>query len=268
MVCGECLFSDAVKTGSFKVYETYAPINETGIYVIDCPIGHKRPTILQGQRFELLFELAFYAIADGYYREAVASFASSLERFYEFYLRVLSIKNGISPEQFDEVWKALKLSERQLGAFVIAYLLENKTAPNILPQRKVEFRNDVIHKGKVPSKEEAIDFGKTILDLIFPVHNEITIKYDDFVKELMRRQTNDAKEKIKKTQLNEKSAEIKPVQSHISFLMNSLQTKDEKPDFDIHLKWIQIKVAETRQFPNGYWIVRGAEKETIKYIPV
>ncbi len=68
---------------------------DDGRYEVTCPKGHKSVTILQQQKFEVLFDIGAYAIVDGYYREAVSSFTSSLERFYEFFVKAVLLNKGI-----------------------------------------------------------------------------------------------------------------------------------------------------------------------------
>lgn len=60
-------------------------------------------------------------------------------------------------------------SERQFGAFLMAYLLEAKRAPALLPKRLTKLRNAVIHKGKFPNRDEAICFGQGVVDCAIPI---------------------------------------------------------------------------------------------------
>ena len=153
--------------------------NDEGKYRIQCPKGHSSITLILQQKYELLFEIGVHAIADGYYREAVSSFTSSLERFYEFFIKVMSLSKGTNWEQIQDAWKCVSnQSERQLGAFVFLYLQDNKTAPKLLHNKRVEFRNAVIHKGKIPSKDEAIEYGQAILDLVRPMIRMIKENYE------------------------------------------------------------------------------------------
>jgi hypothetical protein len=48
------------------------------------------------------------------------------------------------------------------------YLLEVGSKPTLLSNNKTEFRNDVIHKGEIPSREKAIAYGQAVLDVIRP----------------------------------------------------------------------------------------------------
>ena len=123
--------------------------------------------MLARAEFELLFDLGITAILDSYYREAVSAFAAAIERFYEFFLTAISIKRGVSQEEFDKTWKIIaNQAERQLGAFVLLYLNERGRTPQTLKDKSVSFRNAVIHKGRLPTRGEAIDFGTEVLMLI------------------------------------------------------------------------------------------------------
>ena len=66
-------------------------------------------------------------------------------------------------------WKIVaSSSERQLGAFALLWLLRFKEAPAILENKQVSFRNDVIHKGRIPSRDEAVQFGDAVLNVTLP----------------------------------------------------------------------------------------------------
>jgi len=108
------------------------------------------------------------ALVDGYPREAVSSFASALERYYEFYWHVVANHYSIPINQVDSAWKAVgKQSERQLGMFVTAsLLLTNQCPPLLKSNSEVMFRNKVIHGGYIPTLDEATSFGDVVMILI------------------------------------------------------------------------------------------------------
>ncbi len=154
------------------------PIGDSGLCRVECEAGHKTAVVLVEHRFEWLFETGLSAIADCYYREAVSSFSASLERFYEYALVVLCEANSVAPETFIESWKTIaSQSERQLGAFVAAYLLMERTPPRLLDPKKVQLRNDIVHKGKMPTEEEAEEFGDAVLAVIAPALGVLRTKY-------------------------------------------------------------------------------------------
>jgi hypothetical protein len=132
----------------------------------------------------MLFEIGLHAILDGYNREAVSSFHAAYERFHEFYVRVVCCSNGTDLNVFNEAWRSLALSERQLGAFVITYVIHESIAPELLDKSKkingkdpIKFRNDVIHKGIIPTREEAICVGQAVFDTIHPIIGMLRTKY-------------------------------------------------------------------------------------------
>jgi hypothetical protein len=138
-------------------------IREDGLYTGKCPRGHDLLLATQTLPHEMLFEIAINAIIDGYNREAVSSFAASMERFFEFAIHVIADRHGVSTGAFAEVWKTVsRQSERQLGAYVLLYLIEFNATPHLLGNKMTELRNEVIHKGKLPDRKEAIAFGNAV----------------------------------------------------------------------------------------------------------
>jgi hypothetical protein len=151
----------------FTTYD--CEVRDDSVYQFKCRHGHDNVVVVQEDKFEVLFEIGLNAIVDGYYREAVSSITSSLERFYEFFVRVIAHKFKIPPDVFDLAWKAVRnQSERQLGGFIVAHLLNTGVAPKLLDTKSVAFRNDVIHKGRIPLYAEAIEYANTVLSLINP----------------------------------------------------------------------------------------------------
>lgn len=168
--CMECATETPKPSVNFAVID----IRNDGLYEFTCPKGHKSVTILQEQKFEILFEIGAHAILDGYYREAVSSFATSLERFRAFYAKVICLSRGIEDEQIEIAWKQVsQQSERQLGTFLCSYLIETGCPPTLLSNKWRRFRNNVIHKGLIPEKKEAVEYGQQVLDLILPVLYEL-----------------------------------------------------------------------------------------------
>lgn len=142
--------------------------------------------MLQELKFELLSEYACHAVVDGYYREAVASFTAAMERFFEFYMKVILHTKGVNVEGINSAWKEMsRQSERQLGAFIMTYTLENKKAPTLVPKKQIEFRNDVIHKGLFPSREQTIKFGQAFIDCVHPVMLDLKQNYAEAVKNMI-----------------------------------------------------------------------------------
>src|SRR5580704_6209511 len=88
-------------------------IREDGLYTGKCPNGHDLLLATQTLPHEMLFEIALNAITDGYNREAVSSFAASMERFFEFAIRVIANKHSVPSNVLADAWKIVaKQSER------------------------------------------------------------------------------------------------------------------------------------------------------------
>ena len=145
-----------------------ARLSDDGKYEVHCAAGHVSMVTVDNVKFELLFEMGLNALVDGYPREAVSSFASALERFYEFYWHTVAAFHSIPKEQADAAWRAVaKQSERQLGMYITAGLLLTKQCPTLLnPNQEVKFRNNVIHSGYIPTTDEATAFGDVVMQLI------------------------------------------------------------------------------------------------------
>ncbi|MBJ9443417.1 hypothetical protein I5555_13310 [Acinetobacter baumannii] len=166
IACALCMDNGITFSELVEMYE----FSDSGKYEVTCKNNHTFLVIHQLEKFQVLFEIGNYAIVDGYYREAVSSYTSSLERFYEFFTKVMCISRNIEWEKIQDAWKEVSSqSERQLGAFIFTHLMEIGKKPNILHKKKVEFRNAVIHKGKIPNKEEAMEYGQAVLDIIRPL---------------------------------------------------------------------------------------------------
>jgi len=170
LFCPSCAL-EATKSLPHAVIDVPTPVaalSDDDRYEVRCQKGHVNIVFLNNLKFELLFELGLNALVDGYPRESVSSFASALERFYEFYWHVFVAKVQLSEEEAANAWRALsKQSERQLGMYITAHTVLTKRCPLLLnPNTEVRFRNNVIHGGYVPNHQEAVNFGDKVMFLI------------------------------------------------------------------------------------------------------
>lgn len=178
--CNVCSRNQAEENSSFVRYSRLCSVRDDGIYEFECPEGHRSITVLRTPKHEVLFAIASNALLDGYLREAMASFATSLERFYEFVIRVICRAKSIPQQNIAQCWKSVsKQSERQLGAFTMLWFVEMGDPPDLLPTTMVELRNKVIHQGKVPTYQECIKFGQAVVDIISPVERKMLDKFPD-----------------------------------------------------------------------------------------
>ncbi|WP_446030122.1 hypothetical protein [Lelliottia amnigena] len=174
LVCSECF---PPKTGMQPTLHQ-TEVNDDGHYIHTCMYGHTTFIVTQQQKFEILFENGAHAIIDGYYRESILSFTASIERFNEYFIRLISRTHENDKITFDETWKMISSqSERQLGAYVFLYLNSLHETPQLMSQKHITLRNNVAHKGYIPTKAEAILYGQSALSIISKVIEKINIKY-------------------------------------------------------------------------------------------
>lgn len=160
LTCMDCLQENGIS--DFR--PVVVTVNDERFFKMTCPSGHQTLTVIQQPKHEVLFELGMNALVDGYPREAVTSFASCLENFYEFCISQVSLHNGVDRESVDSGWKYMaKQSERQLGAFVMLWLNYFGSAPTLLSDKSRSFRNRVVHQGYIPGLEETLAFGDDIV---------------------------------------------------------------------------------------------------------
>lgn len=182
--CTTCSKNGSREMSSQVRYSHLCSVRDDGIYEFECPEGHRSKTVLRTPKHEVLFTIASNALLDGYLRDAVASFAASLERFYEFVVRVICRSKSISQQDFEKCWKSIsKQSERQLGAFTMLWFVEMGHSPDLLSNKMVELRNQVIHQGKVPTYQECAKFGQAVIDVISPIERKLLNKFQDSHKE-------------------------------------------------------------------------------------
>lgn len=151
---------------------------DDGVYKVTCNSNHTSVTILQAEKFEILFEMASLALIDGYTREAVSGFAASLERFMEFCIEIMIARAEIDYKDYCTTWNYLaSQSERQVGAFYILYLNSFRKPPVKIKPSMIELRNKVIHKGYIPKYEEVVQYGEYLLRYMVDILEELKLKY-------------------------------------------------------------------------------------------
>ena len=178
ITCMRCQQEFGKPSNEFDRFE----FRDDGRYERTCSLGHTTTTILQQQKFEVLFEIGAYAILDGYYRDAVLSFSTSLERFYEFAIRVFLESNSKSDKLFQDCWKKVaSQSERQLGAFIFLWAHHFNKQPELPSKSQVGIRNGVVHKGKIPTREEAVKYGDAALADLRPMLAALRCRFPEEV---------------------------------------------------------------------------------------
>jgi hypothetical protein len=157
--CFECLRAGQHNGVEFQ-------LNNKGIYKTKCNQGHDVNRIRSEPEHEVIFEVGCHAFIDGYYRDSISSFASALEKFYKFYCQIASAVNGVPDTVFEQSWKLVGLSERQIGAFTMAFTLKEGKPPKLLDPKMVKLRNEVVHQGLIPSASDASTYGRAVIGVI------------------------------------------------------------------------------------------------------
>ncbi|SHK08202.1 hypothetical protein [Pseudozobellia thermophila] len=203
LICADCLLEQIESKKVTEQSEHFVPVpfemvNDSGIYNFNCQKGHNSISYLINIEFEILFEYGLNALADGYYREAISSFTSAMERYFEFFIKVILKNSGTEYENIDKIWKQIsKQSERQLGAYLTLYAQTFRELPMVLSSNKeVPFRNKVIHQGYIPSKKEAIEYGERIMEVIESSLIPLKKLYPDLTKDVFDNYGYHSKAKI------------------------------------------------------------------------
>jgi hypothetical protein len=182
----QCLQEFGQPNREITYVDAHIEFCDDGHYDFVCSFNHKTTLFLKQQKFQILFDLGANAIVDRYYREAVSSFNSSMERFYEFTIRIVLNNYSKSDDLFKCCWKKVSnSSERQLGAFIFLWASTFGNNPELLSEKLTKFRNDVIHKGRIPSKKESIEFGDAVLGVIRPKMLELLDRFQDDVDNIL-----------------------------------------------------------------------------------
>ncbi len=139
---------------------------------VKCKEGHNQIIYLANPLYSLLFDNSIIAFKSNNYRSSIFEAASALERFFEHVIRVLiiphkEIGNMEKAIQYNAAWKLIKnMSERQLGAFIMLFHKTTNQLPVLLKEKLINLRNNTIHKGYLPLEEEALQFLRSVYDLI------------------------------------------------------------------------------------------------------
>jgi hypothetical protein len=133
----------------------------------ECSRGHQQKVTLRQQQFQILFELAAYAIRDRHYHWSVACCTASLDAFHEFFLRAMAYQNEITKERFDAAWKLLGISrQNRLEAYLLNYRNSCARPPALLSDQQTDWTYLVMNKENEPRRDECVTFGQAVLHVL------------------------------------------------------------------------------------------------------
>lgn len=187
--------------------QTLLELRDDGAYLGTCPEGHPISFAIHWLRYEMLYEAGAVALLCGFQREAIGSMASALERFYEFATLVLSEHHRVTAAEVEAAWKPLATSsERQLGAFLFLYLVSFRRPFDGTVQKMVELRNDVVHKGRIPTREQTVAYAEYVFAVIHRVRAELEEVAADAVNAVRQRTISVHAQKLEQRQKAERPA--------------------------------------------------------------
>ncbi|MDT8403973.1 hypothetical protein [Sulfuriflexus sp.] len=170
--CATCANVADPKKYQFRIFD--GELDDVGYVHVACDKGHKSIVVYDSRRYEVLLESATSALLAGYANEAISTFSTALERCYEFYIRVVLRSRGIAPGEIDKSWKEVAAqSERQFGAFHFLRLLEHGKPLN-LNAKIATTRNSVVHRGKIATTEDALEFGGLVYARIKEIEDSLS----------------------------------------------------------------------------------------------
>lgn len=172
-------------------------------FEMKCPEGHIHRYMFSNELYELLFQQATYCIQDGYYRESIGTYHAALERYFEYCIEIFSYYNNSSTE-FIELWKNIsQQSERQLGAYYSLWLATMGENPVFLDNKKVQLRNEIVHKGELANENDAKEYGKYVFEYIRDSNSKLNSKLGEHLAECrLKRMIRKCKKDIEESEKN------------------------------------------------------------------
>lgn len=224
-------------------------VNSDFIVEYNCNKGHHYLTYYTLEHFDMLYLAGLDSFAKGCYSESVMSFTVSLERMYELFIKIVLFNNYKDLGKIDLYWKNLKnLSERQFGAFCTLYF--NETGNTwIINDTMIAFRNSVIHKGKIASKEDTTNYAEYVTGLLSNLVVYLRTNYLDSIEKF-------SEDRVNKIRIEgEKIAEKKSLELKIGSLRSPLNWIYTVPTY------IDFKEALRMHMGNDYFGVKKHKSE-------
>lgn len=146
--------------------------------ICSCPNGHRYLVHQAHSAPEVIYSAGARAFLAGFYSESVVTLTAALERGYELFVKVFLLTNDRTAADIEELWKELRISERQLGAFCVAYFCAT-SSPWKTSSKQAEFRNKVAHGGYIATRKEAHKYGEYVTTSLNAIMSHIKTCYTD-----------------------------------------------------------------------------------------
>lgn len=195
-----------------------------GMLQVVCPKCNKTIIVVnQCLQFEIYLQCAIERFLTDDYAEAVFLLAKSRETFVEFVIDLLCYERE---NNVDLKKNGLCLSERRYGFFNGLYFSRFNEIIN-LNEWDINTRNNIIHNGIYPKKQEVIEFGDNVLQFFYRVIAKIKSEicaevYIGYVYSIKQSKIDTYKQTFK-----DKKVQIQTVSDAIDFF-----TRDSSESFE------------------------------------
>lgn len=148
-----------------------------GLGICSLHSDHQIWVFLNNPRFEIFIREAIDTYIDGYYLESFMKFYQALENFRRLFVEASLFNKDNSFSNILEISRgSLKNSTFLYGAYKFAYFEFFREIPDIKHAKHslqinsktnlTEYRNNVVHNGKYPSKQDIEKIGEIIIHYI------------------------------------------------------------------------------------------------------
>ncbi len=168
LICPTCLKDE----GRGVVYAP-AQVNEAGLFQANCEHGHTIKAVSERPNHEWLITAAAYAIGDGYHREAVLNFAAALESAFDFYVEASLLQANLEMEAVRELLRQNRQDQRRAGMVSVCYLRDTGKQFPYLQRKWIEFRNDIVHNGRWPTRETGLEYAAYICESVLGLYEAL-----------------------------------------------------------------------------------------------
>jgi hypothetical protein len=248
VACSKCQ-PTAIAPGIQRSVVIMMPYQDGPLYYLTCPSGHEERVLLGTPKHEILFQMGSYALLDENYWAAIAMFGSSLEEFWEFAHQCIYAYQKVTPlplprvnepgnkARFENAWREV-FKPQPPGT-------RQYPEPPVLTKDQYEIRNQVMHRGHIPTKEEAVDLGNAVLTRVAPATDALRWTLDGAVGEASHAIIADAKVRL---HLDEPTASLgEATILHGNESMPHLGLADYMPHLrDMDEMFASIKAAQRR----------------------
>jgi hypothetical protein len=213
-----------------------------------CSNGHETIYHCSHFKWDLLFQFAVSAIAEGDKRMAILNFASALEEFHKFCIQVLLCSENIDyTTSRDFLSKHLKLSERQTGGFCLFYFSIFKEAPPHMSNNLIEIRNGVVHTGYIPNQKKSIEYGEAVRAIIINTLKKLKENFKEQINEILQKEFLDGFHKVK-SMAEEKNCQFSSYSCQT--IINFTTTVFYETDLNqVPLEELVLKLKNTHSYP-------------------